>query len=60
MGLLSDRSKKAWDNPRIVGFARCMTDFVFNDQINTVIVDEEYENSNSVTYKRKKEIHETN
>ena len=89
----------AWDNHSMVGFARCMTDFVFNGQINNVVVDEEYrgcsigkrlvrkilnsgekvtyilrpdpenirfyeklgfENSNSVIYKRKKEIYETN
>ena len=34
----------AWDNHRMVGFARCMMDFVFNDQINNVVVDEEYKN----------------
>ncbi len=32
----------AWDIHRMAGFARCMTDFVFNGQINTVVVDEEY------------------
>ena len=32
----------AWNNHRMVGFARCMTDFVFNCQINNVVVDEEY------------------
>ncbi len=32
----------AWVNHRMVGFARFMADFVFNDQINNVVVDEEY------------------
>ena len=32
----------AWDNDKMVGFARCLTDFVFNGQINNVVVDEEY------------------
>ena len=32
----------AWDDQRMVGFARCQTDFVFNGQINNVVVDKEY------------------
>ena len=32
----------AWDDQRMVGFARSLTDFVFNGQINNVVVDEEY------------------
>ena len=32
----------AWDKMRMVGFARCMTDGVFNGQINNVVVDENY------------------
>jgi ribosomal protein S18 acetylase RimI-like enzyme len=29
----------AWDGEEMVGFARCTTDFVFNGQINNVVVD---------------------
>ncbi len=36
----------AWDKNRMVGFARCLTDFVFNGQINNVVVDEEYRGRN--------------
>ena len=32
----------AWDNDIMVGFARCTTDYVFNGQINNVVVDPEY------------------
>ncbi len=32
----------AWEKHRMVGFARCQTDHVFNGQINNVVVDEEY------------------
>jgi ribosomal protein S18 acetylase RimI-like enzyme len=32
----------AWDKSRMVGFARCMTDYAFNGQINNVVVDEDY------------------
>ncbi|MTI66654.1 MAG: GNAT family N-acetyltransferase [Firmicutes bacterium] len=32
----------AWDKERMVGFARCNTDYVFNGQINNVVVDKEY------------------
>ncbi len=32
----------AWDRERMVGFARCTTDYVFNGQINNVVVDLEY------------------
>ena len=31
-----------WDKKRMVGFARCMTDYVLNGQINNVVVDEDY------------------
>lgn len=34
----------AWDNEQMVGFARCTTDFVFNGQINNVVVDSKYRN----------------
>lgn len=54
----------AWNDDEMIGFARCMTDFVFNGQINNVVVDEKYrrkgigrelikrilESSNQVTY----------
>jgi ribosomal protein S18 acetylase RimI-like enzyme len=32
----------AWDDEKMVGFARCVTDYVFNGQINNVVVDQEY------------------
>lgn len=32
----------AWDEDEMVGFARCVTDFVFNGQINNVVVDSRY------------------
>ncbi|HVJ50218.1 GNAT family N-acetyltransferase [Desulfitobacterium sp.] len=32
----------AWDEGNMIGFARCVTDHVFNGQINNVIVDQEY------------------
>jgi len=32
----------AWDKNKLIGFARCLTDFVFNGQINNVVVDKEY------------------
>ena len=32
----------AFDDDEMIGFARCMTDFVFNGQINNVVVDEKY------------------
>ncbi|MTI70523.1 MAG: GNAT family N-acetyltransferase [Firmicutes bacterium] len=32
----------AWDKEHMVGFARCNTDYVFNGQINNVVVDKEY------------------
>lgn len=32
----------AWDKEKMVGFARCTTDYVFNGQINNVVVDSEY------------------
>ncbi|MFC1799319.1 GNAT family N-acetyltransferase [Candidatus Eisenbacteria bacterium] len=32
----------AWDKEVMVGFARCMTDYAFNGQINNVVVDEKY------------------
>lgn len=32
----------AWDEEKMIGFARCVTDYVFNGQINNVIVDQEY------------------
>ncbi len=32
----------AWDEEIMVGFARCMTDYAFNGQINNVVVDEKY------------------
>ncbi|MFZ5967078.1 MAG: GNAT family N-acetyltransferase [Bacillota bacterium] len=32
----------AWDEEIMVGFARCTTDFVFNGQINNVVVDSKY------------------
>ena len=32
----------AWDEGEMIGFARCITDYVFNGQINNVIVDQEY------------------
>jgi len=32
----------AWDNEDMVGFARCVTDFVYNGQINNVVVDINY------------------
>jgi ribosomal protein S18 acetylase RimI-like enzyme len=32
----------AWDGSRMVGFARCMTDYAFNGQINNVVVDDDY------------------
>lgn len=32
----------AWDGELMVGFARCVTDFVFNGQINNVVVDLRY------------------
>jgi predicted GNAT family acetyltransferase len=32
----------AWDNKRMIGFARCNTDFTFNGQINNVVVEEKY------------------
>lgn len=32
----------AWDDEEMVGFARCVTDFVFNGQINNVVVDSSY------------------
>jgi len=32
----------AWDKKRMAGFARCMTDYVLNGQINNVVVDEDY------------------
>ena len=31
----------AWEKDKLIGFARCLTDFVFNGQINNV-VDKEY------------------
>lgn len=32
----------AWDEDLMVGFARCTTDYVFNGQINNVVVDSKY------------------
>lgn len=32
----------AWDEGKMIGFARCVTDYVFNGQINNVIVDQRY------------------
>jgi len=32
----------AWDEGKMIGFARCVTDYVFNGQINNVIVDQGY------------------
>jgi ribosomal protein S18 acetylase RimI-like enzyme len=32
----------AWDEDTMVGFARCTTDYVFNGQINNVVVDSKY------------------
>ena len=32
----------AWDEETMVGFARCTTDYVFNGQINNVVVDSKY------------------
>ncbi len=32
----------AWDNEKIVGFARCTTDYVFNGQIINLVVGPEY------------------
>jgi ribosomal protein S18 acetylase RimI-like enzyme len=32
----------AWDEDRLVGFVRCLTDFAFNGQINNLIVDKDY------------------
>lgn len=32
----------AWKDGEMIGFARCVTDFVFNGQINNVVVDERY------------------
>ena len=32
----------AWDNENMIGFARCITDFVYNGQINNVVVDVNY------------------
>jgi len=32
----------AWDGEEMVGFARCTTDYVFNGQINNVVVDASY------------------
>jgi len=32
----------AWDGETMVGFARCTTDYVFNGQINNVVVDSKY------------------
>ena len=32
----------AWANDKMIGFARCTTDYVFNGQINNVVVDIDY------------------
>ncbi len=54
----------AWDGAKMIGFARCTTDYVFNGQINNVVVHKDYRgrgigkeliskilnNSKSVTY----------
>lgn len=32
----------AWDEKIMVGFARCTTDYVFNGQVNNVVVDVNY------------------
>lgn len=32
----------AWDEGKLVGFVRCLTDFVFNGQINNLVVDRDY------------------
>ncbi len=32
----------AWDSKKMIGFARCITDYTFNGQINNVVVDEKY------------------
>jgi ribosomal protein S18 acetylase RimI-like enzyme len=32
----------AWDEKIMIGFARCTTDYVFNGQINNVVVDSGY------------------
>ena len=32
----------AWDEDIMIGFARCITDYVFNGQINNVVVDSNY------------------
>ncbi|MGH4123825.1 MAG: GNAT family N-acetyltransferase [Clostridium sp.] len=32
----------AWDEEIMIGFARCTTDYVFNGQINNVVVNSEY------------------
>lgn len=34
----------AWENDYMIGFARCTTDYVFNGQINNVVVDSKYRN----------------
>ena len=35
----------AWDSNKMTGFARCLTDFSFNGQINNVVVDNNYRGS---------------
>jgi len=32
----------AWEDEKMIGFARCITDYVFNGQINNLVVHEEY------------------
>lgn len=32
----------AWHDAEMIGFARCLTDYTFNGQINNVVVDENY------------------
>ena len=32
----------AWDQEIMIGFARCTTDYVFNGQINNVVIDSKY------------------
>lgn len=34
----------AWEDGYMIGFARCTTDYVFNGQINNVVVDSKYRN----------------
>lgn len=40
----SDIVVTAWNGDYMVGFARCTTDYVYNGQINNVVVDSKYRN----------------